>query len=80
MSKQNDLDKIFAIHLLLNATVFLFEDLPETNIFLIENKDIYEKSVKLVEDLTRSIKTSEASNYNYILDRLKKMSERVHIK
>jgi hypothetical protein len=79
VSKQTDLDKVLAIHLLLNATVFLFEDLPETNIFLIENKDIYEKSVKLVEDLTRSIESKEATNYNYILDRLKKMSERVHL-
>ena len=35
MSKQNDLDKIFAIHLLANAMIFIFEDLPETSKFFL---------------------------------------------
>lgn len=80
MSKQNELDKIFAIHLLANAMVFIFEDLPETNKFFVENKDLYEKNVKLVEDLTRHTNETEATNYNYLLGRLKKMSERIHLK
>jgi hypothetical protein len=80
MSKQNDLDKIFAIHLLANAMIFIFEDLPETSKFFIENKDLYEKNVKLVEDLTRHTNKDEANNYNYILCRLKKMSERIRLK
>ena len=80
MNKQTDLDKIFAIHLLANAMIFIFEDLPETNKFYIENYDLYEKSVKLVEDLTKLTNEQEATNYNYLLDRLKKMSERVRLK
>ena len=79
MSKQNNLDKIFAIHLLANAMVFIFEDLPETSKFFIENKDLYEKNVKLVEDLTRHTNETEATNYNYLLGRLKKMSERIRL-
>lgn len=78
--KQTEIDKIFAIHLHLNAVVFLFEDINPECKFFEENKDLYEKSVKLVEDLTVKINQSESTNYVYLLDRLKKMSERVRLK
>lgn len=80
MSKQTYIEKIFSIHLLANALVFTFEDLNEDSKFFIDNKDLYEKSVKLVDDLTKELNLNEADNYNYLLDRIKKMSERVRLK
>lgn len=79
MSKSDNLSKVFQIHLLLNQAMFIFEDLPANDKFFIENKEVYEHCVRLSEELTAKIDLTESNNYNYTLERLKKVVTRIRL-
>lgn len=77
--KANELQKVYQIHLLLNQSMFLFEELSEDNKFLTDNNELYEKITLLCEELTNELHKKQDNNYAYTLSKLKKAIEKVRI-
>lgn len=74
-----ELKKVYQIHLLLNQAMYLFEDLSDNNNFLVDNLSLYNKCRELSENLSKELGKSQNNNYSYTLNKLKKVIENIRI-
>ena len=79
MKKYKDIDKVYQIHLLLNAAMYLFEDLDEDNFFIKDEEEIYQHLVRVSENISSHLESHQTNNYSYILDRITKLVERLKV-
>lgn len=79
MEGNNELKKVYQIHLLLNQAMYLFEDLSDNNNFLVDNLSLYNKCRELSENLSKELETKQNNNYSYTLSKLKKVIENIRI-
>ena len=79
MGGNQELKKVYQIHLLLNQAMFLFEDLSDNNNFLVDNLSLYNKCRELSENLSKELERSQNNNYSYTLNKLKKVIENIRI-
>lgn len=73
------IQKVYQIHLLFNAAVYIFEDLPEKDKFLEDNQELYERMVMLCENLSKALKYKQNDRYVYQLAKLKKVVDNIKI-
>lgn len=79
MKKYKDIDKVYQIHLLLNAAMYLFEDLDEDNFFIKDEEELYQHLVRVSENISSHLESHQINNYSYILDRISKLVIRLKV-
>ena len=73
------LQTVYQIHLCLNQAMYLFEDLPEDDKFLITEKPMYERIVQLCENLSKELEEKQNDKYTYQLRKLEKVVKSLKI-